>query len=37
MEPRDLTVIANTGDDVVMHGLHVSPDPDILITRWLIW
>ena len=31
MEPRDLTVIANTGDDVVMHGLHVSPDPDILI------
>jgi len=31
MEPRDLTVIANTGDDVVMHGLHISPDPDILI------
>ncbi|HMI97659.1 MAG TPA: 2-phospho-L-lactate transferase [Micropepsaceae bacterium] len=31
MDPRDLTVIANTGDDVVMHGLHVSPDPDILI------
>ncbi len=31
MEPRDLTVIANTGDDVVMHGLRVSPDPDILI------
>jgi LPPG:FO 2-phospho-L-lactate transferase len=31
MEPRDLTVIANTGDDIVMHGLHVSPDPDILI------
>ncbi|HEY4265748.1 MAG TPA: 2-phospho-L-lactate transferase, partial [Micropepsaceae bacterium] len=22
---------ANTGDDIVMHGLHVSPDPDILI------
>ena len=31
MNPSDLTVIANTGDDVVMHGLHVSPDPDILI------
>src|SRR5258708_35816367 len=31
MEPSDLTVIANTGDDVVMHGLHISPDPDILI------
>jgi LPPG:FO 2-phospho-L-lactate transferase len=31
MEPRNLTVIANTGDDVVMHGLHISPDPDILM------
>jgi LPPG:FO 2-phospho-L-lactate transferase len=31
MDPRHLTVIANTGDDVVMHGLHISPDPDILI------
>jgi LPPG:FO 2-phospho-L-lactate transferase len=31
MDPRDLTVIANTGDDIVMHGLYVSPDPDILI------
>jgi LPPG:FO 2-phospho-L-lactate transferase len=27
----ELTVIANTGDDIVVHGLHVSPDPDILI------
>jgi LPPG:FO 2-phospho-L-lactate transferase len=27
----DLTAIANTGDDIVVHGLHVSPDPDILI------
>jgi len=27
----ELTVIANTGDDIIMHGLHVSPDPDILI------
>jgi LPPG:FO 2-phospho-L-lactate transferase len=30
MDPRDLTIIANTGDDIVIHGLHVSPDPDIL-------
>jgi LPPG:FO 2-phospho-L-lactate transferase len=27
---RELTMIVNTGDDVVMHGLHISPDPDIL-------
>ena len=30
----DLTVIANTGDDVEALGVHVSPDPD-LITYWL--
>lgn len=30
----DLAVIANTADDVWVHGLHVSPDPD-LITYWL--
>ncbi len=29
-----LTVIANTGDDIEIHGAHVSPDPD-LITYWL--
>jgi LPPG:FO 2-phospho-L-lactate transferase len=29
-----LTVIANTADDVEIHGLYVSPDPD-LITYWL--
>ncbi len=29
-----LTVIANTGDDCKAHGLHVSPDPD-LVTYWL--
>lgn len=32
--PEDLTVIANTGDDVEVHGVHVSPDPD-LVTYWL--
>jgi LPPG:FO 2-phospho-L-lactate transferase len=30
----DLAVIANTGDDVEMYGVHVSPDPD-LVTWWL--
>jgi LPPG:FO 2-phospho-L-lactate transferase len=30
MDPMDLTIIVNTGDDIVMHGLHVSPDPDII-------
>jgi LPPG:FO 2-phospho-L-lactate transferase len=32
--PGELTVIANTGDDVEVHGVHVSPDPD-LVTYWL--
>jgi len=27
----DITVISNTGDDVEMFGLHVSPDTDIVI------
>ena len=27
-------MIANTADDIEVHGLHVSPDPD-LITYWL--
>ena len=30
----ELVVIANTGDDVEMWGVHVSPDPD-LVTWWL--
>ena len=30
----DLTVIANTGDDIEVLGVHVSPDPD-LVTYWL--
>jgi LPPG:FO 2-phospho-L-lactate transferase len=32
--PGDVTVIVNTADDVVMHGLHVSPDLDS-VTYWL--
>jgi LPPG:FO 2-phospho-L-lactate transferase len=27
-------VVANTGDDAEVHGVHVSPDPD-LVTYWL--
>ncbi len=30
----ELSVIANTGDDVEALGVHVSPDPD-LVTYWL--
>jgi LPPG:FO 2-phospho-L-lactate transferase len=30
----DLVVIANTGDDIEVHGGYVSPDPD-LVTFWL--
>jgi LPPG:FO 2-phospho-L-lactate transferase len=30
----ELTVIANTGDDIEIYGAHVSPDPD-LVTFWL--
>jgi len=30
----DLSVIVNTGDDIEVHGVHVSPDPD-LVTYWL--
>ena len=32
--PGELAVIANTGDDVEVYGLHVSPDPD-LVAYWL--
>jgi LPPG:FO 2-phospho-L-lactate transferase len=31
---EDLAAIVNTADDVVMHGLYVSVDPD-LVTYWL--
>jgi LPPG:FO 2-phospho-L-lactate transferase len=31
---EQLTVVANTGDDVDIYGVHVSPDPD-LVTYWL--
>jgi LPPG:FO 2-phospho-L-lactate transferase len=28
--PRELAVIANTGDDTEIYGVHVSPDPDLV-------
>jgi LPPG:FO 2-phospho-L-lactate transferase len=28
--PKDLTVIVNTGDDMNLYGLHISPDIDII-------
>jgi len=31
VEPSTITVISNTGDDVEMFGLHVSPDTDIVL------
>lgn len=31
VDPAEITVISNTGDDVEMFGLHVSPDTDIVI------
>ncbi len=30
MDPRDLTIIVNTGDDLILHGLKISPDLDIV-------
>jgi LPPG:FO 2-phospho-L-lactate transferase len=34
IDPERLSVIVNTGDDIEIHGAHVSPDPD-LVTFWL--
>jgi LPPG:FO 2-phospho-L-lactate transferase len=30
MDPRALTIIVNTGDDIALHGLKISPDLDIV-------
>jgi LPPG:FO 2-phospho-L-lactate transferase len=34
VDPPDLTVVVNTGDDLTLHGLHISPDLDS-VTYWL--
>lgn len=31
VSPRDVTAVVNTGDDMVLHGLHVSPDVDTVL------
>jgi LPPG:FO 2-phospho-L-lactate transferase len=31
VDPREISVIANVGDDLEVHGLHVSPDLDTLL------
>jgi LPPG:FO 2-phospho-L-lactate transferase len=30
MDPSDLTIIVNIGDDIILHGLKISPDLDIV-------
>ena len=30
VDPREITAIVNTGDDVDLHGLYVSPDLDTI-------
>lgn len=30
VEPSEVTAIVNTGDDVILHGLHISPDLDTI-------
>ncbi len=30
IDPADLTIIGNTGDDAIFHGLYVSPDVDTI-------
>jgi LPPG:FO 2-phospho-L-lactate transferase len=30
MDPAQLTIVCNTGDDCVFHGLHISPDIDTI-------
>ena len=31
LSPRELTIVVNTGDDELFHGLHVSPDLDTVM------
>lgn len=31
IDPRSIAAITNTGDDTVLHGLHVSPDLDTVV------
>lgn len=31
VDPAGITAIVNTGDDIVLHGLHISPDIDTVV------
>ncbi|MGH3442068.1 MAG: 2-phospho-L-lactate transferase [Nitriliruptorales bacterium] len=31
VDPSELAVVGNVGDDIVLHGLHVSPDLDTIV------
>lgn len=31
VDPSDITAVVNTGDDTVLHGLHISPDLDTVL------
>lgn len=31
LDPAELTIICNTGDDTIFHGLHVCPDLDTIV------
>lgn len=31
MPQENITIIVNTGDDIELYGLHISPDPDIIM------
>jgi LPPG:FO 2-phospho-L-lactate transferase len=37
IDPADLTIICNTADDAIFHGLYVSPDIDTIkrVGAWL--
>ena len=30
VDPADVTAVVNVGDDIVLHGLHISPDLDTI-------
>ena len=31
LDPKELTVVCNTGDDCVFHGLYICPDIDTIV------
>jgi LPPG:FO 2-phospho-L-lactate transferase len=31
VDPSEITAVVNTGDDMVLHGLHISPDVDTVV------